>query len=70
MTLTSVACSARLKKNSRISGLSIGGFVSGLVTIVVIPPAAAEAPADLKLSLCCSPGSHIFTPISIIPGAT
>ena len=51
-----------------ISGLSTGGNVSGRVTIVVTPPAAAAFPALLKLSLCRSPGSQILTPISIIPG--
>ena len=43
--------------------------LSGRVTIVVMPPAAAARPADLKDSLCRSPGSQTLTPMSIMPGA-
>ena len=35
------------------------GIVFGKVTIDVTPPAAAAILADLKLSLCLSPGSQI-----------
>ena len=55
--------------NSSVSGPSIGGSVSGRVTIVVTPPAAAAAPAVRKLSLCRSPGSPTLTPMSMMPGA-
>ncbi len=55
--------------NSKISGLSTVGLVSGLITIVVIPPFAAATPADLKLSLWRSPGSPTLTPMSTMPGA-
>ena len=41
------------------SGLSITGIVLGNVTIEVTPPEAAAILADLKLSLCLSPGSQI-----------
>ena len=58
-----------MRKNSSISGLSIGGDVSGLVTRQVTPPEIAAADAVRKLSLWRSPGSHIFAPISTIPGA-
>ena len=46
-------------KNSSNSGLSITGIVFGNVTIEVTPPEAAAILADLKLSLCLSPGSQI-----------
>ena len=63
-----VAC-ARRDANSRVSGLSTEGFVSGRATNVVTPPAAAANPAERKLSLWRSPGSQTLAPISTIPGA-
>ena len=69
-TFTGAASFARLRVNSSVSGVSIAGRVSGRVTMVVTPPAAAACPADLKDSLWRSPGSQTLTPISIIPGAS
>ena len=63
------ADNALFLKNSRVSGLSVAGWVSGRVINVVTPPAAAASPADRKLSLCRSPGSQTLTPTSTIPGA-
>jgi hypothetical protein len=45
-TFTGEASRARRITNSNVSGLSIAGVVSGRVTIVVTPPAAAARPAE------------------------
>ena len=68
-TLTGLASTARRCRNSSVSGVSIAGSVSGRVTMVVTPPAAAAAPAVRKLSLWRSPGSPTLTPMSMMPGA-
>ena len=68
-TLTGLVATARRWRNSSVSGVSMAGSVSGRVTMVVTPPAAAEAPAVRKLSLWRSPGSPTLTPMSMMPGA-
>ena len=45
-TCTMLSAWARRVTNSRISGVSIAGSVSGRVTMVVTPPAAAARPAE------------------------
>ena len=49
---------------------SITGSVSGMVTMVVTPPAAAACPAEAKVSRCSAPGSPTKTRMSTRPGAT
>ena len=46
-TFTGHTSWALLRINSKTSGVSIAGYVSGRVIMVVTPPAAAAAPADL-----------------------
>ncbi len=43
---TGEASRARRVTNSSTSGVSMAGFVSGRVTMVVTPPAAAASPAE------------------------
>ena len=45
-TFTGAASLARRVTNSSVSGLSMAGSVSGRVTMVVTPPAAAARPAE------------------------
>ena len=68
-TWTGAASRARRMTNSKTSGVSMAGRVSGRVSMVVTPPAAAAAPAVPKLSLWRSPGSETLTPMSTMPGA-
>src|SRR5581483_9523771 len=69
-TRTAASSRARRAMKSTRATSSMTGAVSGIVTMVVTPPAAAARPADAKVSRCSAPGSPTKTRMSTSPGAT
>ena len=67
-TLTSPRAAPRRRMNSIMAGSSIAGSVSGWMTMVVTPPAAADRLADFSVSFGSAPGSPVLTRMSIRPG--
>ena len=60
---------ARRWTKSTMAGSSMTGFVSGMETMVVTPPAAAASPALLSVSRWAAPGSPMKARMSMRPGA-
>ncbi len=69
-TRTFASSRARRRMKSTTAGSSTGGLVSGRMTRLVTPPAAAAALALAIVSRCSAPGSPTKTRMSTRPGAT
>src|SRR5215475_2504627 len=67
-TLTTALSRARRWMKSTNATWSMTGWVSGITTMVVTPPAAAAWLAVFRVSRCSWPGSPVNTCMSMIPG--
>ena len=52
---------------AKAASSTVGGFVFGMASIMVMPPASAAAVHELQSSLCVAPGSLTWTCTSIKP---